>query len=224
MKKLIMIALTMLVGASFADTNDVALTDTYKFKAAIKVPYLSAGVRTYKSQAFQGYMYVGYTEDGEVASAKIELQNKKTKVKHYITVDEFMYNLMGKKSKTSIRSVPTVFIKSDSDEVEQVSAEAHELFKTISLAGTGALKYMKGSSTTLCGFCGTDTVTTAACNRLAKMSGSLVGIMDCECPEEENWSHTLLAGYCGVLSDEDGNVERSHDASFWGTWSATLVK
>ena len=56
------------------------------------------------------------------------------------------------------------------------------------------------------------------------MTGNVNGYMDCECPEDENWNHTAETTICGVKLDADGNIVRSHNAAFWGSWSATYVK
>lgn len=211
MKKIVFAAI-MAVGSLMGATNDVAVTDVYDFKAAIKVPYLSAGIRLYKNITFKGYLSVGYDEDGVAQSVTLEMKNKKTGVSHNIEMNTFMYNLMGKSNKTINRSTPTIYMLEEDDEIYCCSA-AHELIKNLALAGTGSLKYYKGY-TTGCGPCG-DQVTVAGCNKLYKMNGYLTGIMDCECPEDEDWTHTLEAGYCGIVG------ERSHDAAIWGTWSAT---
>jgi len=44
--------------------------------------------------------------------------------------------------------------------------------------------------------------------------------MVCECPDEDEWSHTLLAGKCGVFEGELADI-RVSEAAIWGTWTAS---
>lgn len=222
MKKLI---IAMVVGAmafmSFADTEVV--TNVYDLSMSLKVPYLKNGVRNYAGQKLKGEMYVVYEED-EIVNAFAEVTNTSTKVAHSLDLTSGFYYLMGKESKKSARTVPTVFFQGQDYEVLATMYEAHEKISYIALAGTGKLNSIK-SVTTGCGVCGEPVSLTQYCNLLWSMSGNVVGVMDCECPDEEDgWSHTLKTVLCGVYYDEDDQVERSHDASFYGTWSAKFNK
>lgn len=212
MKKLLAMALCVITGVVMAST------DVYDFKLAGKVPYLSKGIRTYKTQTMTGKLYLTWGDDGLLTEAYAEVQNKSTKVKHTIDFTKSMYNLMGKASKKISKTVPTFILESDSDTIECTVSEAHETIKYIMLAGTGSLTFVKGSG---CGYCGD---ATNDCNKIGKLSGNFTGIMDCECPEESDWNHTLQAQQCGIYVDEDGNTVRSHDAAYWGSWTATYNK
>lgn len=112
---------------------------------------------------------------------------------------------------------------------EKNAQEPHEKIVSLGLAGTGVLKYTK-TVIKGCGACGVPTTMTEYCSILNSMSGNLVGVMDCECPDEEGWDHTVIAGACGPRApasiDDDGDITvleevRTHYASIWGTWKAT---
>lgn len=197
--------------------------DVYDMKASLKVPYLSKGVRSYSSQTLQGYLYVEYADaSNTLTSAYMVLVNKKTKVKHEIDVTESFLNMIGKTTgkfgsdKYAPRSTPTVYLAGADTDVD--GDDAHEFITAVQFAGTGSTKDYK-TTTTGCSMCGEAVKTTNYCKKLYKMNGSVTGHMDCECPDEEDWSHTLVKSLCGFEKDEDGYV-RSHFASFWGTWSA----
>lgn len=167
------------------------------------------------------------------------LTNKKTKVVHTIDFTDGFINMMGKSSgkigsaKYAPRSTPTIYFTGADSDV--TGPESHETIDTVSFAGSATTKDYK-STTVTCGYCSTSASSTAYCKKPYKMSGSVVGVMDCECPDEENWSHTLVKTLCGFLmagedEGEDENDERtedvtadglvrSHYASFWGTWTA----
>lgn len=224
MKKLI---IAMVVGAmtfmSFADTEIV--TNVYDLSMSLKVPYLKNGIRNYAGQKLKGEMYVVYEED-QIVNVFAEVTNTTTKVAHSLDMTSSFYYLMGKESKKSPRTVPTVFFVGQDYEAVATSPkfDAHEKISYIALAGTGKLNSIK-SVTTGCGVCGQAVSVTEYCNLLWSMSGNVVGVMDCECPdEEEGWSHTLITDLCGVYYDVDEQVERTHDASFYGTWSAKFNK
>lgn len=226
MKKLIMSAVcAMIAMASFADTNVAAKTiDVYEFKSSIKQPLLKSGVRAYSTVALKGTLYLEYETAGEgISAAYAVVQNSRTKVMHRIDFTDGFYNLIGKSTKTTARSVPTVIVTGTDSEcyvgTGNGAQEPHETITEIQLAGQGALLPIK-TRTVSCGVCGESTTTTSYCNKLYKLSGSVTGIMDCECPDDESWSHTLEANSCGVKKDEDGETTRSHFASFFGTWAA----
>ncbi len=229
MKKLIMSAVcAMLAMASFCDTNSVEAVDVYSFKASIKQPLLKSGVRTYTAVTLKGNLYVEYaTTDDSMSAAYAIVQNSKTKAIHRIDFTDGFYNLMGKSNKESLRTVPTVFLTGADSEVTagtgKGAQEPHEKILAVTFAGTGKLKKLK-TTTITCGMCGIGGKTTTYCNKLQSMSGNVTGYMDCECPEDENWNHTAETIFCGVKLDDDGNIVRSHDAAFWGSWSAKFVK
>ena len=231
MKKLIVkIACALFATTAFCDTNNVPAeaVDVYSFKASIKQPLLKNGIRQYIGVILKGNLYLEYaTTDDSVTAAYAIVQNSKTKVQHRIEFDTGFYNLMGKSSKTSLRSVPTIlFTGADAECVAGTgkgATEPHETIKNIQIAGTGTLKKTK-STIVACGTCGVGVSTTTYCNKLAKMTGNVNGYMDCECPEDEDWNHTAETTICGVKLDTDGNIVRSHNAAFWGNWTATYVK
>ncbi len=234
MKKLITIGALCCAMFGFAGSNDT-YTTVYDFAAKISVPYLSGGVRTHKTHAFTGYMYMTFDETG-AKTTKIEMLNKNTGVMHVIESSDAFYNLMGKSSKAAVRTTPTIWVAgADADEatIDDTIAVAqpsfkktllnaavggHELITTVGFAGTGALKTTK-KTVTGCGVCGEPTKTTVYCNILASMTGSMVGVMDCLCPDDEKWNHTVMADPCGPMEGDAEDV-RSHDASFKGTWKA----
>ena len=189
MKTIIMSAIcSVLSFAAFSASNTVEAVDVYSFKASIKQPMLENGIRTYKSVALKGNLYFEYeTISNTMTAAYAIVENSKTKVMHRINFFGGFYNLMGKASKTSERSVPTVLLLgADTNCVAGVGAKAqepHEMIKFASFAGSGTLKKLK-TTTIECSYCGVGSTTTTYCNKLAKMSGKVTGCMDCECPEE----------------------------------------
>ena len=197
--------------------------DVYTTKASIKVPYLVNGTRNYSTQTLQGNLYVVYADD-ETAfeSATMVLTNKKTKVVHKIDLTDGFLNMIGKSSgkgdKYAPRSTPSIYFEGADAEIN--GNEPHEFIKAVQFAGSGSLKDYK-TTTVGCGVCGAATKETTYCKKLYKMSGNVTGFMDCECPDDEDgWWHTLVKTACGFLLDEDDEYVRSHNASFWGTWSA----
>ena len=224
MKKSIICAISALcVFMVFADTGS-AYRDVYTMKVALKVPYLKNGVRTYSSQTLQGCLYVEFDDpESEFSDSYAVLTNKKTKVVHTIDFGGARFINMigksqGKNDKYVPRTIPTVLLEGYDYEIE--GNDPHELIQMIVFAGSGSVKETK-TKTTGCVYCGEPSTTTTYCRHITKMSGSVVGYMDCECPDEEDgWTHTLIKTLCGFLKDEDGDCVRSHNASFWGTWSA----
>lgn len=221
MKKLIAsIAIAVSAFALFGE----GYQEVYDTKASIKVPYLSNGVRNYSTQTLQGKLYVVFaSENSEFESAQMVLTNKKTKAVHTIDFTDGFLNMMGKSSGKGDKYIPrttaTVYLEGADTECE--GNETHELIKSVCFAGNGSLKNIK-STTVGCGVCGESTKVTTYCQKLNKISGSVVGYMDCECPDDEDgWWHTLVKTVCGFLEDEDDNYVRSHNAAFWGSWSAT---
>lgn len=203
MKKLIMVAALAVAGFAMAST------EVYDFKMTLNVPYLDSGVRQYKSCAYTGYMYMEYTNDNEsVSKVWVMCKNKKTKVDHVIDFTDGFYALMGKSNKNILRTVPTVYF-----EGEDIDNESHEEIEKITLSGNGTIKIFKGKG---CGYCGDST---ADCARLQSMKGSVTGTMLCNCPDDLDWTHTILAGICGLLWDGE-ELDRTERAAFWGTWSA----
>ena len=230
MKKLIMSAVCAMISMmSFADTNNVAeAVDVYEFKASIKQPILKSGVRTYTTVSLKGDLYLEYESvDDGISAAYAIVKNSKTKVMHRIDFTDGFYHLMGKSTKTTVRSLPTVILSGSDSEcyagTGKGAQEPHEAITSIQFAGQGTLKQIK-TKTVNCGVCGGSSTTTAYCNKLYKLTGNVTGIMDCECPDDENWNHTLETNFCGVKNDEDGETTRSHFASFFGSWSAKYKK
>lgn len=207
-----------------ASANDAAVTNVYDFSMSLKVPYLDNGTRTYKNQKIVGYMYAEYSSN-ELVNVWVEAQNRKTKVLHLMSFSgDSFYNLMGKTDKKSLRTVPTIYFEGADEETVLESCcaapeEGHEFIKKIQLAGTGKLRQVK-TVVIGCDQCGGSSVTTAYCNILVNMNGYATGYMDCLCPDDEDWWHTVKTCLCGVFLDDVGNVEPSHDAAFWGTWKA----
>lgn len=151
-------------------------------------------------------------------------QNK-TKVAHSINFTEGFYNLMGKSTSKIERSVPTVYLTGADDEaIAEPSSKygSHETFKVINLAGFGSLESTK-TVTIGCGACGEPTKMVEYCNILKKANGYVNGVMDCECPDDEDWWHTLKAGYCGILYDGEDFFPQ-HEASFYGSWKISFNK
>lgn len=143
------------------------------------------------------------------------LTNKKTKVVHTIDFTDGFLNMMGKPSgkigsaKYAKRSTPTIYFTGSDSEV--TGPEGHETIDTISFAGTASTKDYK-STTVTCGYCSTAASSTEYCKKPYRMAGSVVGVMDCECPDEENWSHTLVKTLCGFLmGDGDDGEENGED-------------
>lgn len=238
MKKLIVAAAALFAANAYCDGDRVPVepeeltTNVYDFAMSVKVPYLKSGVRSYSSQKLKGNMYLVYSEDDTLADVYAVVTNSKTKVVHTLDLaDSSFYHLMGKQTKKADRSTPTLWIAgADAEDPAVLKDESHEKILAVMLAGTGTLKNMK-TVTVGCSYCGDKTSTTEYCNILWSMSGNVVGVMDCECPEEEGWWHTVQTALCGVLYVEDAassemadKVERKHEASFYGTWSAKFNK
>ena len=215
MKKLIMAAFIAVTSVCF---GEAANTDVYTFKASFRVPYVTKGVRVYKAMSYTGNLYIDYTADSEKPEAIYAIiKNKSTGVEHKLVFGDAVYNLIGKPNKKIDRPTPTVCFITNDDEVTETKEEAHELIKFICLSGSGSLTYIKDAAG--CDACGVGS-TPGICAKVYKLSGSATGIMDCECPEDGSWNHTVEAGKCGIAADGG----RSHLASFWGTWSATWNK
>lgn len=232
MKKILMaaaIALTMCASA---------VTQVYNYTSSVKVPYLNNGVRTYASRTLKGTLTVSFDEDGVLTNSTLNVQNKTSKVWHKFDFTQAFYNLMGKRNKQVSHATPTVAFAYDmstgDDQVEmgceKGAQEPHEKIVSLDLAGTGTLKYTK-TVIKGCGTCGLPTTQTEYCSILQKMCGNLVGVMDCECPDEDSWMHTVEGTACGprkfvdgVDNEDDLTIDdevRTHYASIWGTWSAT---
>lgn len=222
MKKLIMSAIcAMLAAASFGDTNGAEVVDVYSFKATIKQPMLKNGVRTYSSATLKGDLYIEYaTPTSAISRSYIVAKNSKTGVEHNIEFTDCLYNMLGKSSKQINRTVPAVYFVGTNDVV--VGENAHETIRFMTVAGSGKLVKSK-TKTTTCNVCAPDAVTTETCSKIKSLSGNLNGIMDCVCPEDETWDHTLIACACGLYVDINGYV-RSHEAPFWGSWTAKQKK
>ena len=119
MKKLIMSTVCAMISMmSFADTNNVAeAVDVYEFKASIKQPILKSGVRTYTTVSLKGDLYLEYESvDEGISAAYAIVQNSKTKVMHRIDFTDGFYHLMGKSTKTTVRSLPTVILSGSDSE------------------------------------------------------------------------------------------------------------
>lgn len=231
MKKMIMAAVAC--AALYAS----AVTQTYKFTSTVRFPYLNNGVRTYVATTMKGDLYMSFDEDGVLTNSTLNVQNNKTKAWHKFDFTQSFYHLMGKPNKQVTHQVPSVAFAYDSTPeedlveagTEKLAQEPHETIVSMGLAGTGSLKYTK-TVIKGCGSCGLPTTTTEYCSILQKMTGNLVGVMDCVCPDEDAWKHTVIAGPCGPKPFVDGIDElddmtideevRTHYASFWGTWTA----
>lgn len=221
----IVVALMCVIGSMAVMAGDESVvTNVYDFAMNLRVPYLDNGTRVYKPQKIIGYMYTEYSSN-ELVNVWVEAQNRKTKVLHLTSFgDDSFYNLMGKTDKTSLRTVPTVFFEGADEETMipcecEIPGEGHEFIKKIQLAGTGKLRPVK-TVVIGCSACGETQKTTAYCNVLISMNGSVTGYMDCLCPEDEDWWHTVKTCICGVFLDDAGQYERRHEAAFWGTWKA----
>lgn len=213
MKKIIAMCAACVIGAAAMSEE---ITNVYDLKVSIKAPTLKNGIREYRNQTIEGQMFIRYN-DGEMVEVWAETKNRSTKIFHETVFDgEGFYHLMGKANKYSDRTVPTVYLSG----ADICTDDGHEFIKSICLAGNGVLKTVKTVATG-CSFCGEPTKTTTYCNILYSASGNVTGIMDCQCPDDEDdWWHTVKTTLCGVWYGEDVSVERTHDASFWGTWSA----
>lgn len=219
MKKLLMAALLCAASImAYGYQPEPEVVDTYSFTMSAKMPFVSKGVRTYASQSLKGTMVVEYA-DAEVGPSKvyIDVKNSKTKVEHRIWIDEGILNMMGKTTSKAYRSVPTVCWTGFDTNIVGTTQSAHEKFISLMFAGNGALKYIKGTG---CDFCG-DGV--PSCNKVKSLSGYFTGIVDCQCPDNESWDHTIEANACGIQTYQTGEAVRTHDAAVWGSWSAKLI-
>lgn len=212
MKKLIAFAFACAFAVSaFAYSADTRAV--YNFKMSLKTPTLWEGVRQYKSQTYKGYMYADYS-DTELVRVWAEVQSSATKVTHVIEfdVESGFYNLMGKSNSKCERTVPTLWFKGN--DVETVAGSKygdHETITNLVLAGSGSIKSVKVVSEG-CTICGTG-YPSVWCNTLKSASGYATGVMNSECPDWEDWDHTLKGGACGPTD------ERSHFAATFGSWS-----
>ena len=183
---------------------------------------LKSGVRTYQSATLKGTLYIEYASPTSMISrGYVVAKNSKTGVEHNIDLTDCLYNMLGKKTKQIYRSVPAVYFIGTNDVV--YGQNAHETITFITMAGNGKLVNNK-TKTTTCNVCSINSTTTANCSKIKQLSGNLNGIMDCICPEDEAWDHTLFASACGLFIDENGEYVRSHEAPFWGSWSAKQKK
>lgn len=205
-------------------TNGVV--DVYNMSLQLKWPYLNKGVRTYKTSTFKGYLVCEYAEvGGKLDSAFMTIKNPNTGALHTINFEEANYWLMGKANKYIGRTEPSVYFDgADEDSpIPTKNIELHELISKLTFAGGGscAAKTTK-TVVTGCSACGepTSKTLTSTCVKMTKMSGFVTGKMMCECPEDENWNHTCIAGSCGLLV-EDGDYVRSSEASIAGKFSAS---
>ena len=230
MKKII--AAAAICAASFGLFGDT-VTNVYNLAMSLKTPTLYAGVRTPTSQTYKGYLYAEYT-DNELTALTAYVKSSKTKVEHYIEfpvaaddadLDGSFYNLMGKTTKQSARTVPTLFLTGADTEAIGTSAkyEQHETIKKITLSGFGKLKTAKTAAVG-CGACGFGGTAASYCSILWSADGTVTGVMDCECPDEEDWWHTVKTALCGVWYSDADEVERRHNAAFRGTWKITFNK
>lgn len=222
MKKII-IALMCAIGSMVSFANET--TNVYNMTMSLQTPILQSGVRNKVSQSYKGYMYMVYDEDGKLSTVWADVLSNKTKVGHVISFNEGFYHLIGKTTKTSPRSVANMYLTGADDEVYGGISKygVHEKIKVINFGGFGTIK----SSKTVvigCGACGAPEKTTEYCNILNAVSGHVNGVMDCECPEDEDWWHTVMGGLCGVWYDAAFEMERSHEAAFTGTWKISYNK
>lgn len=217
MKKLIMMALAMCTMVGFADNSATTDTkapagiyDVYKFKASLKVPYLDKGVRAYKSQTFTGTMVAYWTDyESPVENVTIVMTNKKTKVEHVINVTDGFINILGKKmDKPSVACMSDTVVSTATG-----TRENHETIKFITFAGTGSTKKMKIADAVGCDSCGVGGSAAEYCYKITKLSGSVTGYMNCECPD--GFDHTMSSTACGQ------GIEPMHEGAFWGSWSVS---
>lgn len=222
MKKII--AAVAICAASFGVFAD-SVTNVYNLTMSITTPTLYAGVRTPTGQTYKGYMYAEYDEAGELTGLWADVKSSKTKVEHLIEFDlgNSFYHLMGKTTKTADRSVPTLFLAgADVDAIgTSPKYEQHETIKKIYLSGFGTIKNKKTAAVG-CGACGFGAVAAQYCNLLWSANGTIAGVMDCECPDDQDWWHTVRTVLCGVWYDDaTQEVERRHEAGIKGTWKIT---
>lgn len=224
MKKII--AAVAVCAASFGLFGDT-VTNVYNLSMSLATPTLYAGVRDKLGQVYKGYLYMEY-EDNELIGAFATVTSSKTKVEHFIEFDlgESFYHLMGKTTKQADRSVPSLFLTGADTEAIGYSAkyEQHETIKKITLSGFGKLKTHKTAAVG-CGACGFGGSAAKYCNLLWSASGTVTGWMDCECPDDQEWWHTVRTVLCGVYYDAaTQEVERKHEGAFRGTWKITYNK
>lgn len=206
-------------------TNGVV--DVYNMTLKIKWPWLNKGIRTYKTSTCKGYLVCGYAEAGDqISDAFLTFKNPNTKSLHTIEFEEADYWLMGKSNKSIARTEPSVYFEGADGEspIPVGNVELHELITKITFAGGGACTVKSVTTyTTGCNACSEPTTKkqTVSCVKMKSMSGFVTGKMECECPEDEAWTHTLLGASCGLYLDAEGNPERSSEAAFAGQFSAT---
>lgn len=226
MKKIIAaFAICMAASSLFGDP----VINVYNLSMSLRTPTLYAGIRQPLTQTYKGYLYTQYDEAGELEALWADVMSSKTKVEHHIdfTLDESFYNLIGKTTKYAERSVPTLFLSGEDAEVVGTSSKygQHETIKRIVLSGFGNIKTVKTAAVG-CDVCGDGGTPAQYCNVLWSADGKVTGVMDCECPDDDDsgWWHTVKTAICGVWYDDNGKVERQHNASFYGTWKITFNK
>lgn len=216
-------------------TEMAPVVDVYDIKFSIKYPFLSNGIRTFKTSTFAGEMVIEYSDaSNSISKAYMYLKNGTTAAIHMVDCTESAYWLIGKaKNNVIARTVPAVYFEGTECEGYPLEINpkygAHEAFAKLTFAGDGSLAYTKSTVTVAgggCGACGVPAApitSTSYCAKLSKMSGFVTGKMNCLCPEDIDWTHTFVAGACGIVDGEISEI-RSHTASMAGKFSAVYNK
>lgn len=202
-----------------SETVKVAVRDTYRMTLNAKMPALRSGVRMFRSQTLRGDLVVEWGVDGNAVSATAALVNKSTKAVHNVEFDVGFINAMGRKTSRIARGTPVFYAEAHDADVEacESAADPHEKFAKLSFAGNGAFRHLRTAGCTECG-----TGYTETCSRIHRMSGQFTGYVDCECPDDVAWDHTLKVSECGISDGADGSAVRSHFAPAYGKWSAVF--
>ena len=207
--------------ADSTETAEVAIRDTYSMTLKAKMPTLRSGVRTLKTQTLRGDLVVEWDVDGNAVSATATLVNKSTKAVHNVEFDTGFINAIGKKNSRISHNTPVFYAEAHDESVEEgdsaSASEPHEKFVKLSFAGNGAFRHVRGIGCTECG-----PGYVEKCSRVHRMFGQFTGYVDCECPDDEAWNHTVKVGDCGILSDDAGSEIRSHFAPTFGKWTAVF--
>lgn len=202
-----------------SETVEVAVRDTYRMTMTARMPALRSGVRTFRNQSLRGDLVVEWGVDGNVVSATATLVNKSTKAVHNVEFDVGFINAMGRKTSRIARGTPVFYAEAHDADVEacESAQDPHEKFAKLSFAGNGAFRHVRTAGCTECG-----TGYAEPCSRIHRMSGRFTGYVDCECPDDVAWDHTLKVSECGISSDVYGSAVRSHFAPTSGKWSAVF--
>lgn len=206
-------------GPDTSETVEVSVRDTYRMTMTARMPALRSGVRTFRNQSLRGDLVVEWGVNGNVVSATATLVNKSTKAVHNVEFDVGFINAMGRKTSRIARGTPVFYAEAHDADVEacESAQDPHEKFAKLSFAGNGAFRHVRTARCTECG-----TGYAEPCSRIHRMSGRFTGYVDCECPDDVAWDHTLKVSECGISSDAYGSAVRSHFAPTSGKWSAAF--